>query len=101
MFEALNAGHKVLNSGGSSIDAVIQAIKVMEDNPLFNAGKGSVLTNEGTIEMEASIMEGKALNAGAISGLRLIKNPIEAAYKVITHSDHVMLSGDNAENFAV
>ena len=98
--EALNAGKQVLAKGGSSLDAVVAAIKILEDSPLFNAGKGSVVTEEGKAEMDASIMDGKTLKAGAIAGVTIIKNPIMAARAVMDHSEHVMLSGKGAEQFA-
>lgn len=98
--EALDAGYKVLENGGTSTDAVIEAIKIMEDSPLFNAGKGAVFTNQGKNEMDASIMEGKDLNAGAVSGVRTVKNPITAARAVMDKSQHVMLSGKGADDFA-
>ena len=97
---SLLTGKKILESGGSAVDAVEAAILVMEDSPLFNAGKGSVFTNDGKNEMDASIMDGKTLNAGAVSGVGKIKNPISAALKVMTNSEHVMLSGEGAEKFA-
>ncbi|PCJ28089.1 MAG: beta-aspartyl-peptidase [Flavobacteriales bacterium] len=98
--EALNAGYKVLEDGGSSTDAVEAAINIMEDSPLFNAGKGAVFTNAGTNEMDASIMEGKDLNAGAVGGVSTIKNPITAARLVMEKSQHVMLTGKGADEFA-
>ncbi len=98
--EALNAGYKILENRGSSLEAVVEAIKVLEDSPLFNAGKGAVITNKGTIEMDASIMEGNELNAGAVSGIKHIKNPITAALLVMQKSPHVMMAGNGAENFA-
>lgn len=98
--EALNAGYNVLEKGGSSTDAVEAAINIMEDSPLFNAGKGAVFTNAGTNEMDASIMEGKDLNAGAVGGVGTIKNPITAARLVMDKSQHVMLSGKGADEFA-
>jgi len=98
--EALQAGARVLRSGGSSLDAVTAAIQVMENSPLFNAGKGAVFTAEGTNEMDASIMEGSNLMAGAVSGVKHIKNPILAARAVMEHSPHVMLIGLGAEEFA-
>lgn len=99
--QALDSGYAVLAQGGKSLDAVIAAIKVMEDNPLFNAGKGAVFTNEGKNELDASIMDGSNLMAGAVAGVTTIKNPITAAHAVMTKSDHVMLIGDGAEKFAV
>ncbi len=98
--QSLIAGHAVLAAGGSSIDAVIAAIAVMEDCPLFNAGKGSVLTHDGRNELEASIMEGATLAAGAVAGVTTIRNPIRAAHAVMTKSAHVMLIGQGAEIFA-
>ncbi len=98
--QSLIAGHAVLAAGGSSIDAVIAAITVMEDCPLFNAGKGSVLTHNGRNELEASIMEGATRAAGAVAGVTTIRNPIRAAHAVMTKSAHVMLIGQGAEIFA-
>lgn len=97
---ALDSGYAVLERGGKSVDAVIAAIRVMEDSPLFNAGKGAVFTNEGKNELDASIMEGSTLMAGAIAGVTTIRNPITAAYAVMTKSEHVMLTGKGAEKFA-
>ncbi|PCI96186.1 MAG: beta-aspartyl-peptidase [Flavobacteriales bacterium] len=97
---ALNAGYKILKNGGSSTDAVEAAINLLEDSPLFNAGKGAVFTNAGTNEMDASIMEGKDLNAGAVGGVSTIKNPITAARLVMDKSPHVMLTGKGANEFA-
>lgn len=98
--EALQAGYKVLNSGGSSLEAVQASINVMEDSPLFNAGKGAVFTNEGRNELDASIMDGKTRKAGAVAGVTTIKNPINAAYAVMTKSPHVMMVSKGAEQFA-
>jgi len=98
--EALNAGYIILENGGSSTDAVEAAINIMEDSPLFNAGKGAVFTNSGTNEMDASIMEGKDLNAGAVGGISTVKNPITAARLVMEKSQHVMLTGSGADEFA-
>ena len=98
--EALDAGNRILEGGGSSTDAVIAAIKVMEDSPLFNAGKGAVFTHDEKNEMDASIMRGDDLNAGAVAGVVTIKNPIEAAAAVMTESKHVMLSRSGAVEFA-
>jgi beta-aspartyl-peptidase (threonine type) len=97
---ALDSGYVVLQKGGTSLEAVIQTIKLLEDSPLFNAGKGSVFTNEGKNEMDASIMDGSNLQAGAVAGVTTIKNPIAAAYAVMTKSEHVMLVGEGAEKFA-
>ena len=98
--EALNQGYSLLSKGAPAIEAVISAVKSMEDNPLFNAGKGSVFSNEGFNELDASIMDGKTLKAGSISGARTIKNPIVAANKVMNLSKHVMLMGEGADRFA-
>lgn len=98
--EALDAGHRILARGGSSLDAVQAAINVMEDSPLFNAGKGAVLTNTGTAELDASIMEGKTLNAGAVAGVQHVRNPIDAARLVMEKSPHVMLAREGADAFA-
>lgn len=98
--EALKIGEQVLKSGGSSLDAVTKTIIVMENSPLFNAGKGSVFTAEGVNEMDASIMDGRDLNAGAVSGVRHIKNPILAARAVMEDTKHVMLIGKGAEEFS-
>lgn len=98
--EALDAGHRILARGGSSLDAVQAAINVMEDSPLFNAGKGAVLTNAGTAELDASIMEGKTLNAGAVAGVQHVRNPIDAARLVMEKSPHVMLAREGADAFA-
>ena len=97
---ALDAGYKVLNDGKSSIDAVEIAVKLLEDSPLFNAGKGSVFTAEGTHEMDAAIMDGKSLNAGAVSLVRGIKNPVSLARDVMEKSEHVFLAGEGAMQFA-
>lgn len=97
---SLQAGYRELLSGASSTTAVAAAINVMEDSPLFNAGKGAVFNADGKNEMDASIMEGAGLNAGAVASVSLIKNPIDLASKVMTESEHVMLMGDGAEEFA-
>lgn len=98
--EALDAGYNILENGGISLDAIQAAINVMEDSPLFNAGKGAVYNSEGNQEMDAAIMDGKTLNAGAIAGVNHIKNPILAARIVMDSSKHVMLSGKGAEIMA-
>lgn len=100
MEQALRAGYEVLQRGGSSLDAVEASIRVLEDNPLFNAGKGAVFTHEGTNELDASIMDGKTLSAGAIAGVKHIRNPISLARLVMEKSPHVMLTGEGAEAFA-
>ncbi len=99
--EALNIGFSILKENGKSIDAVEAVIKFLEDSELFNAGKGSVLSNNEEVEMDASIMRGDNLNAGAISGVKQIRNPIKLARKVMEESDHVFLSGQGAEKFAL
>jgi len=99
--EALLAGFDVLKKGGASLDAVTAAIILLEDSPLFNAGKGAVFTHEGTNELDASIMDGKTLKAGAVAELKRIKNPILLARLVMEQSPHVMMVGDGAEAFAV
>ena len=98
--QALQAGYAVLQKGGSSLDAVVAAIHHLEDNPLFNAGKGAVFTHEGTNELDSSIMDGKTLNAGAVAGVKHIRNPISLARLVMEKSPHVMLDGAGAEAFA-
>ena len=98
--QSLKAGYAVLARGGPSLDAVEAAIRVLEDNPLFNAGKGAVFTHEGTNELDASIMDGKTLNAGAVANLQHIRNPISLARLVMEKSPHVMLVGAGAEAFA-
>jgi beta-aspartyl-peptidase (threonine type) len=97
---ALRAGYDVLNSGGSSLDATEAAVRVLEDDPHFNAGKGAVFTSAGTNELDAAIMDGKTLKAGTVAVLRHIKNPVELARLVMEKSPHVMLSGEGAEKFA-
>lgn len=98
--EVLLAGYKVLQSGGTSLDAVETAIRMMEDSPLFNAGKGAVFTADGKNELDSSIMDGKTLAAGAVAGLHHVKNPISLARMVMEKSPHVMMVGDGAEMFA-
>ena len=100
MTEALTAGHRVLAQGGTSLDAVQAAIVMLEDSPLFNAGKGAVFTHEGTNELDSSIMDGASHRAGAIAGVKRIKNPILLARLVMEKSPHVMMTGDGAEAFA-
>lgn len=101
MEEAIKAGHKILEEGGSAVMAVQTTINILENSPLFNAGKGAVLTHDEQAELDASIMDGKTLNAGAIAGVQHIKNPIDLAIEVMNSSDHVMLSGKGAEVFAL
>ncbi len=99
--EALDAGYAVLESGGSSLDAVGTAVRLLEDNPLFNAGRGAVLTHDGGVELDASIMDGRHLRAGAVAGLRHVRNPVDLARRVMEASPHVMLHGAGAEEFAI
>ena len=98
--QAVQVGYDILKNGGSSQEAVEKTIHVMEDSPLFNAGKGAVLTADETIELDASFMNGATLDAGAISGVKTIKHPISAAIEVMNNSPHVMLSGKGADAFA-
>ena len=98
--EAVMAGYRALQDGKSSLDAVEIAIRIMEDSPLFNAGKGAVFTADGRNELDASIMNGKTLAAGAVAGLHKVKNPITLARAVMEKSPHVMMVGDGAEKFA-
>jgi beta-aspartyl-peptidase (threonine type) len=97
---AMSTGKKILAEGGSALNAVEQTIRIMEDNPLFNAGKGAVFTHEGRNELDAAIMDGSNLAAGAVAGVTDIKNPITAARRVMTNSPHVMLAGAGASQFA-
>ncbi len=97
---SLRAGHAILKRGGSSLDAVQAAIIVMEDSPLFNAGKGAVFTGEGRNELDASLMDGRTLEAGAVGGVTTLKNPILAARAVMDHTPHVLLTNEGAEAFA-
>lgn len=98
--DALRAGEKVLKGGGTALDAVEHAIVSLENNPLFNAGRGAVFTHEGKNELDASIMNGKGLAAGAVAGVRNVKNPITLARAVMEKSEHVLLAGTGAEAFA-
>ena len=98
--ETLNVGYSSLNKGGTSLDAVEATIRIMENSELFNAGKGAVFTNAGTNELDASIMDGRNLKAGAVARVKTVKNPISAARKVMEETWHVMLSGDGADKFA-
>lgn len=99
--ESLAAGYAVLEEGGSAVNAVKAAIVVLEDNLLFNAGRGSVFTKKGVQEMDAAIMDGKDLSAGSVAGIRNIRNPIELATEVMHNSNHVFLSGKGANDFAI
>ena len=96
---ALDAGYQVLEEGGSAVDAVLAAVMVMEDDSLFNAGKGAVFTHEGTNELDAAVMEGRDRNAGAVAGVKRIRNPIVLARLVMDESPHVMMAGEGAETF--
>jgi beta-aspartyl-peptidase (threonine type) len=97
---ALDAGYAVLDAGGPGLDAVIAAVRVLEDNPLFNAGRGAVLNRDGVAELDASVMDGRTLGAGAVTGLQHVKNPVDLARLVMDRSPHVMLVGAGAEEFA-
>ena len=98
--EAVRAGHGVLTTGGSALDAVTLAVTLLEDAPYFNAGRGAVFNAEGVNELDASIMDGATLNAGAVAGVHNVRNPVLLARKVMTESVHVMLIGEGAEAFA-
>jgi beta-aspartyl-peptidase (threonine type) len=98
---ALDLGYAALQSGGSSLDAVTAAVRALEDNPLFNSGKGAALTSEGAAELDAAIMEGRGLRAGAVAAVRHVRNPIELARRVMEKSRHVLLVGEGAEEFAL
>jgi len=99
--QALRAGFEVLSKGGASLDAVVAAVQVLEDDPLFNAGRGAVLNAGGVAELDASLMDGRDLRAGAVAGLRHVRSPIALARRVMDHSPHVMLAGPGAEEFAL
>jgi beta-aspartyl-peptidase (threonine type) len=99
--DALEAGYVILEAGGSATNAVKAAVVSLEDNVLFNAGRGSVFTKEGLQEMDAAIMVGKDLAAGAVAGVRNVRNPVELAMEVMRNSNHVFLSGRGANDFAV
>lgn len=98
--EALRAGEVVLRDGGTALDAVEYVVRNLEDNPLFNAGRGAVFTKEGGHELDAAIMDGSTLGAGALTGLTTVKNPISLARKVMTDSPHILFSGEGAETYA-
>ncbi|WP_336194114.1 isoaspartyl peptidase/L-asparaginase [Providencia stuartii] len=98
--EALQAGYNILSKGGDSLDAVQAAVIIMEDSPLYNAGKGASLTVDNKVELDASIMDGRDHKAGAVAGVSKVKNPIMAAYRVMTKSPYVMMGGVGAEQFA-
>ena len=99
--EALDGGYAVLENGGTAVNAEKAAVVLMEDNALFNAGKGAVFTKKGINELDAAIMDGSTLNAGAVAGLRNVRNPVELAEEVMVHSGHVFLSGKGANDFAI
>lgn len=101
LLTALNAGYKVLHGGGTALDSIVAAMVELENNPLFNAGRGSVFTKKGLHEMDAAIMDGSTLAAGAVAGVRNIKNPILLAREIMLHSGHVFLSGKGAGEFAL
>ncbi len=101
LVEAVTTGHRVLQDNGTSLNAVEATIRILEDSPLFNAGKGAVFTSEGTNELDACIMDGQTLKAGSIAGVKHIKNPISLARLVMEKSPHVMMVADGAEKFAV
>ncbi len=98
---ALRAGERILASGGSAVDAVVAAVEVLEDDPLFNAGRGSVVAANGLCELDASLMDGRDLRAGAVTGVRHVRSPIALARLVMDRSPHVMLAGRGAEEFAL
>ncbi|MBL7766545.1 MAG: isoaspartyl peptidase/L-asparaginase [Chitinophagaceae bacterium] len=99
--DALDAGYKILEQDGTAMDAIVAAVSSLEDNELFNAGRGAVFTKKGVNEMDAAIMDGSNLAAGAVAGVRNIKNPVVLAREVMLHSGHVMLSGNGAKEFAL
>lgn len=98
---ALLAGHAIMADGGSALDAVVAAVRVLEEDPLFNAGRGAVLAANGQHELDASVMDGRDLRAGAVTGVRHVRSPIELARLVMDRSPHVMLAGAGAEEFAL
>ncbi len=98
---ALDAGYAVLEGGGTSLDAVTTSVRLLEDDPLFNAGRGAALTREGTAEHDAAVMEGKQQRAGAVASVRHVRNPVELARRVMEKSRHVLLVGPGAEEFAL
>lgn len=97
---ALDSGYAILESGGTALDAVENAVRILEDDPLFNAGRGAVFTNEGRNELDAAIMDGKTLAAGSVAGVTTVRNPISAARAVMEKSPHVMMAGAGADAFA-
>jgi beta-aspartyl-peptidase (threonine type) len=101
LLQALAAGQRLLESGGCALDAVEAAVTVLEDDPLFNAGRGAVLTADGTVELDAAIMDGCDLRAGAVAAIRHLHNPVQLARRILEDAAHVFLVGDGAERFAV
>lgn len=99
--DALNAGYSVLEKGGTAMDAVKASVVSLEDNPLFNAGKGAVFTKKGINEMDAAVMDGLTLDAGAVAGVRNVRNPVLLAEEVMLHSGHIFLTGKGANDFAI
>ena len=99
--DSLNAGYQILYKGGSALEAVMEAVRKLEDNPLFNAGRGSVFSNNGKNEMDAAVMDGTLLKAGAVAGVSNIRNPVELAATVMHHTEHVLLSGQGAFDLAL
>ena len=99
--DAVDAGYAVLEEGGSAVNAVKAAVVMLEDNVLFNAGRGAVFTKKGVQEMDAAIMDGSNLDAGAVAGVRSVRNPVELAAEVMEHSNHIFLSGKGANDFAI
>ncbi|HWG28979.1 MAG TPA: isoaspartyl peptidase/L-asparaginase [Steroidobacteraceae bacterium] len=98
---ALDAGHQVLESGGASLDAVTTAVRILENDPLFNAGRGAALTRDGAAELDAAVMEGSTQRAGAVASVRHVRNPVDLARRVMEKSRHVLLVGAGAEEFAL
>src|ERR1700743_1098998 len=99
--QAMRAGFAVLEEGGSAVNAIKGTIVILEENVLFNAGRGSVFTKKGVQEMDAAVMDGRTLEAGAVTGVRNVRNPIELAMEVMLNSNHVFLSGKGASDFAI
>jgi beta-aspartyl-peptidase (threonine type) len=99
--EALLAGYAVLEEGGTAINAAKAAVVVLEDNVLFNAGRGSVFSKKGVQEMDAAVMDGATIKAGAVAGIRNVRNPVELATEVLRHCDHILISGKGANDFAI
>src|SRR5512146_2328907 len=98
---ALDAGYRVLDTGGTSLDAVTTAVRLLENDPLFNAGRGAALTRDGAAELDAAVMEGRTQRAGAVASVRHVKNPVDLARRVMEKSRHVLLVSVGAEEFAL